>query len=288
MRGSQGRGCGRPAIEAKQKRKIGAPGTIRTSDPQIRSLMLYPAELRARTGGRYIVASGIVFKPVFALSWRFARACGRGAASLSSRPDAIPCFPGFSGRFPDARRLCGPRRRMALAGARAGFAERTLRSCGRIGAGRSASLRCRAAGDGRYPRSRSSRARSASCGGARSVGRCAEDRGDRRIGGGQRRCGRKRVGGGRASAQPARTRGGAVRGGCRSARRVRIRRSAARGGRGRPGASSRSLRPASVRASALASPHGKSSGATFMRPYNLYVCRLRLVYDCGAKPVAAD
>src|SRR4051812_47060495 len=29
--------------------EIGAPGTIRTSDPQIRSLMLYPAELRART-----------------------------------------------------------------------------------------------------------------------------------------------------------------------------------------------------------------------------------------------
>ena len=28
--------------------KSGAPGTIRTSDPQIRSLMLYPAELRAR------------------------------------------------------------------------------------------------------------------------------------------------------------------------------------------------------------------------------------------------
>src|SRR5689334_15812808 len=30
----------------------GAPGTIRTSDPQIRSLMLYPAELRARFRGR--------------------------------------------------------------------------------------------------------------------------------------------------------------------------------------------------------------------------------------------
>ena len=30
------------------RRKNGAPGTIRTSDPQIRSLMLYPAELRAR------------------------------------------------------------------------------------------------------------------------------------------------------------------------------------------------------------------------------------------------
>jgi hypothetical protein len=26
----------------------GAPGRIRTSDPQIRSLVLYPAELRAR------------------------------------------------------------------------------------------------------------------------------------------------------------------------------------------------------------------------------------------------
>src|ERR1700692_1835774 len=28
--------------------QFGAPGTIRTSDPQIRSLVLYPAELRAR------------------------------------------------------------------------------------------------------------------------------------------------------------------------------------------------------------------------------------------------
>ena len=32
----------------KTLKKSGAPGTIRTSDPQIRSLMLYPAELRAR------------------------------------------------------------------------------------------------------------------------------------------------------------------------------------------------------------------------------------------------
>jgi hypothetical protein len=37
-------------IVAKCLRKNGAPGTIRTSDPQIRSLMLYPAELRARGG----------------------------------------------------------------------------------------------------------------------------------------------------------------------------------------------------------------------------------------------
>ncbi len=31
---------------------IGAPGRIRTSDPQIRSLVLYPAELRALSGPR--------------------------------------------------------------------------------------------------------------------------------------------------------------------------------------------------------------------------------------------
>ncbi len=33
---------------------IGAPGTIRTSGPQIRSLMLYPAELRARNEGSLV------------------------------------------------------------------------------------------------------------------------------------------------------------------------------------------------------------------------------------------
>src|SRR5436309_9804070 len=32
---------------AGHRRVIGAPGEIRTPDPQIRSLMLYPAELRA-------------------------------------------------------------------------------------------------------------------------------------------------------------------------------------------------------------------------------------------------
>ena len=34
------------------KNKAGAPERIRTSDPQIRSLVLYPAELRARNGIR--------------------------------------------------------------------------------------------------------------------------------------------------------------------------------------------------------------------------------------------
>ena len=38
-------------------RENGAPGTIRTSDPQIRSLMLYPAELRARMAANGEAAS---------------------------------------------------------------------------------------------------------------------------------------------------------------------------------------------------------------------------------------
>jgi hypothetical protein len=42
----------------------GAPGTIRTSDPQIRSLMLYPAELRVRSGGALIEAVFGKRKPV--------------------------------------------------------------------------------------------------------------------------------------------------------------------------------------------------------------------------------
>ena len=36
-------------LEAQMLEENGAPGTIRTSDPQIRSLMLYPAELRAHS-----------------------------------------------------------------------------------------------------------------------------------------------------------------------------------------------------------------------------------------------
>ena len=44
----------------------GAPGTIRTSDPQIRSLMLYPAELRARIGVAPIVRLARQCKPVAA------------------------------------------------------------------------------------------------------------------------------------------------------------------------------------------------------------------------------
>ena len=39
--------CGSPTSRMTLDGENGAPGTIRTSDPQIRSLMLYPAELRA-------------------------------------------------------------------------------------------------------------------------------------------------------------------------------------------------------------------------------------------------
>ena len=57
----------------------GAPGTIRTSDPQIRSLMLYPAELRARAG----------------------------AANRGMRPTAQPSSPAKSTALP--RSACDPR-----------------------------------------------------------------------------------------------------------------------------------------------------------------------------------
>ena len=44
------------------RRKNGAPGAIRTPDPQIRSLVLYPAELRVRMpcgeGGSLTAGSG--------------------------------------------------------------------------------------------------------------------------------------------------------------------------------------------------------------------------------------
>ena len=36
---------------------VGAPERIRTSDPQIRSLVLYPAELRARLEGANLLGS---------------------------------------------------------------------------------------------------------------------------------------------------------------------------------------------------------------------------------------
>ena len=40
---------------------FGAPGRIRTADPQIRSLVLYPAELRARLAIQWMI------KPITAI-----------------------------------------------------------------------------------------------------------------------------------------------------------------------------------------------------------------------------
>src|SRR3989344_7639531 len=55
----------------------GAPGTIRTSDPQIRSLMLYPAELRVR-GDAPLRGSVQGRNPLFQL-------CDHGAGRLVPR-----------------------------------------------------------------------------------------------------------------------------------------------------------------------------------------------------------
>src|SRR6202007_3231361 len=64
----------------------GAPGTIRTSDPQIRSLMLYPAELRARAGAslRGRLALTQPPSPTFAAALRRRR--------RAPRPGAMRCL----------------------------------------------------------------------------------------------------------------------------------------------------------------------------------------------------
>jgi hypothetical protein len=46
--------------------EIGAPGRIRTSGPQIRSLVLYPAELRVRDRRRHIGVRIGLGNPLFA------------------------------------------------------------------------------------------------------------------------------------------------------------------------------------------------------------------------------
>jgi hypothetical protein len=81
-RGRQGSGCG--------KYRSGAPGTIRTSDPQIRSLMLYPAELRAR-----VSLSSRAERPV-AVSTKF---CGK-----RPRKRALLPAPGRIGKVRNGRR----------------------------------------------------------------------------------------------------------------------------------------------------------------------------------------
>src|ERR1700720_857701 len=69
---------------------IGAPGEIRTPDPQIRSLVLYPAELRARR----VLAIG------FAAYWQ---APAAAAGREGSRRTAAVCA-GIAARIAGGRR----------------------------------------------------------------------------------------------------------------------------------------------------------------------------------------
>jgi hypothetical protein len=62
----------------------GAPGEIRTPDPQIRSLVLYPAELRAPTGTPGSPTVGHSYR----LCSGLARLCPEDSAQNGGRPDS--------------------------------------------------------------------------------------------------------------------------------------------------------------------------------------------------------
>ena len=73
-------------------RETGAPERIRTSDPQIRSLVLYPAELRARLEGANL------FRPPrkgknYWRGWRTGRGGGGGGAAFSAKSFENSRFP---------------------------------------------------------------------------------------------------------------------------------------------------------------------------------------------------
>src|SRR5580692_6448701 len=69
-------------------RKTGAPERIRTSDPQIRSLVLYPAELRALLEARSYIGEPLQRQAPSGPQ------CRPGAAPL---PDPAPCKPSTGG-----------------------------------------------------------------------------------------------------------------------------------------------------------------------------------------------
>jgi hypothetical protein len=81
-----------PSETHGQCKKTGAPGEIRTPDPQIRSLVLYPAELRARR----VLAIG------FAAYWQAPAPAGRARAQGSRRTAAVAAgiAAGICGRRP--------------------------------------------------------------------------------------------------------------------------------------------------------------------------------------------
>src|SRR6185312_9875527 len=88
----------RRAGEASEQQQSGAPGAIRTPDPQIRSLVLYPAELRARTGLREKAAEPSRRRPPTqagrsesgAPDLRVFQCCNREARERSMRNTALP------------------------------------------------------------------------------------------------------------------------------------------------------------------------------------------------------
>ena len=73
-------------LVSKSSEETGAPGWIRTSGLKIRSLVLYPAELRARGHQRL---------------------CNGAQRRKAKRPPAPGLDPGLAGRMPGARRVRG-------------------------------------------------------------------------------------------------------------------------------------------------------------------------------------
>ena len=90
----------------RRARRLGAPGKIRTPDPQIRSLVLYPAELRVRCGGDLARgwgeckgAGGEKRASVRRLRRRFESATGSNGREAPARRRGPPNFPGSSVRL---------------------------------------------------------------------------------------------------------------------------------------------------------------------------------------------
>ena len=83
-------------------RKSGAPGEIRTPDHQVRSLVLYPAELRARRSG-IIKGRGYFVNPILS--------DGRSARRAKARYLRRAIFdPRLSSRYPSRPRMIRDRR----------------------------------------------------------------------------------------------------------------------------------------------------------------------------------
>ena len=78
------------SVKRRSSREDGAPGEIRTPDPQIRSLVLYPAELRARR----VLAIG------FAAYWQASAAAAGRQGSRRTAAGAAGIVARIAGRWP--------------------------------------------------------------------------------------------------------------------------------------------------------------------------------------------